>query len=222
MYILNQTNWTETDRLVSRYSFLASFPPLYLYEVLSSILGGQGSNWDIDMLQEFVEMLQTITDCRAEASYNRRLYQLSLIVSDVIKARKTQHKRQKPTSEGPTNPYLMSELLSPPTSGYSCMTSEVQETYDSRFDSAVFQDPDGSFASMDPIPSASGELARGSDSFLPQLRSYAKTAPGNENFNSLAMEALGESVLFWKGVNQGARVDSPSVRCDLGERLNYI
>jgi hypothetical protein len=176
------------------------------------------------MLQEFVEMLQTITDCRAEASYNRRLYQLSLIVTDVIKARKTQHKRQKPTSEGPTNPYLMSELLSPPTSGYSCMTSEVQDTYDSRFDGAVFQDPDGSsFASMDPIPSTSGELARGSDSFLPQLRSYAKTAPGNENFNSLAMEALGESVLFWKGVNQGARVDSsPSVRCDLGERLNYI
>ncbi|GFF34800.1 hypothetical protein IFM58399_03997 [Aspergillus lentulus] len=191
--------------------FLASLPPLYLYEVLSSILGGQGSNWDIDMLQEFVEMLQTITDCRAEASYNRRLYQLSLIVTDVIKARKTQHKRQKPTSEGPTNPYLMPELLSPPTSGYGCMTSDVQETYDSRFDSAVFQDPDGSFASMDPIPSASGELARGSDSFLPQLRSYAKTAPGNENFNSLAMEALGESVLFWKGVNQGARVESPSV-----------
>jgi hypothetical protein len=118
------------------------------------------------MLQEFVEMLQTITDCRAEASYNRRLYQLSLIVTDVIKARKTQYKRQKPTSEGPTNPYLMSELLSPPTSGYNCMNSEVQETYDSRFDGVVFQDPDCTFASMDPITSTSGELARGSDSFF--------------------------------------------------------
>jgi hypothetical protein len=174
------------------------------------------------MLQEFVEMLQTITDCRAEASYNRRLYQLSLIVTDVVKARKSQHKRQKPTSEGPTDPYLMSELLSPPTSGYGYMNSEVQETYDSRFDGAVFQDPDGSFAPMGPITSTSGELSRGSDEFLAQLRSYGKTAPGNENFNSLAMEALGESVLFWKGVNQGSSVDSPSVRCDLGERLNYI
>ncbi|GIK04030.1 hypothetical protein Aspvir_008105 [Aspergillus viridinutans] len=202
--------------------FLASLPSLYLYEVLSSIVCGQASSWDIDLLQEFVEMLQTITDCRAEASYNRRLYQLSLIVTDVIEARKTQHKRQKPTSEGPTNPYLMSELPSPPTSGYNYMDSEAHETYDSPFDGVVFQDPDGSFASMGPITSTSGELARGSDEFLPQLRSFAKTAPGNENFNSLAMEALGESVLFWKGVNQGARVDSPSVRCDLGERLNYI
>ncbi|GFG11600.1 hypothetical protein IFM5058_05520 [Aspergillus udagawae] len=202
--------------------FLASLPSLYLYEVLSSILCGRGSNRDIDMLQEFVEMLQTITDCRAEASYNRRLYQLSLIVTDVVKARKSQHKRQKPTSEGPTDPYLMSELLSPPTSGYGYMNSEVQETYDSRFDGAVFQDPDGSFAPMGPITSTSGELSRGSDEFLAQLRSYGKSAPGNENFNSLAMEALGESVLFWKGVNQGSSVDSPSVRCDLGERLNYI
>ncbi|RHZ55810.1 transcription factor sphG [Aspergillus thermomutatus] len=182
--------------------FLASLPPLYLYEILSSILCGQGSNGDVDMLQEFVEMLQTITDSRAEASYNRRLYQLSLIVTDVIKARKTQHKRQKPASEGPTNAYLMSELLSPPTSGYSYMDSEVPETYDSRFDSTVFQDPDSAFASISPITSTTGELARGPDEFLPHLRSYGKTAPGSENFNSLAMEALGESVLFWKGVNQ--------------------
>lgn len=174
------------------------------------------------MLQEFVEMLQTITDCRAEASYNRRLYQLSLIVTDVVKARRTQHKRPKPTSEGPTDPYLMSELLSPATTGYSYMNSEVQETYDSRFDGGVFQDPDGSFAPMSSITSTSGELARGSDEFLSQLRSYGKSAPGNEHFDSLAMEALGESVLFWKGVNQGASADNPSVRCDLGERLNYI
>lgn len=174
------------------------------------------------MLQEFVEMLQTITDCRAEASYNRRLYQLSLIVTDVVKARRTQHKRPKPTSEGPTDPYLMSELLSPATTGYSYMNSEVQGTYDSRFDGGVFQDPDGSFAPMSSITSTSGELARGSDEFLSQLRSYGKSAPRNEHFDSLAMEALGESVLFWKGVNQGASADSPSVRCDLGERLNYI
>ncbi|GAB1203838.1 hypothetical protein APSETT445_002478 [Aspergillus pseudonomiae] len=167
-----------------RYSFLASLPSLYLYEVMSSIICGQGSNCDIDMLQEFVEMLQTITDCRAEASYNRRLYQLSLIVTDVIKARQAQNKRQKSTSEGPTNAYLMSELLSPPTSGYNYVNSEIQETYDSRFHGAVFQDPDSSFASMSPINSTSGELAH-----------------GNESFNSLAMEALGESVHFWKDVN---------------------
>ncbi|KAE8404069.1 putative fungal-specific transcription factor [Aspergillus pseudonomiae] len=181
--------------------FLASLPSLYLYEVMSSIICGRGSNCDIDMLQEFVEMLQTITDFRAEASYNRRLYQLSLIVTDVIKARQAQNKRQKSTSEGPTNAYLMSELLSPPTSGYNYVNSEIQETYDSRFHGAVFQDPDSSFASMSPINSTSGELAQGSDEFLPQLRSYAKTAPGNESFNSLAMEALGESVHFWKDVN---------------------
>ncbi|KAE8131094.1 putative fungal-specific transcription factor [Aspergillus pseudotamarii] len=157
--------------------FLASLPSLYLYEVLSSILC------------EFVEMLQTITDSRAEASYNRRLYQLSLIVTD------------KPTSQGSTNAYLMSELLSPPTSGYTYMNSEVPETFDSRFHGAVFPDPDSSFASMSPITSTSGELARGPEEFLPQLRSYAKMAPGDESFNPLAMEALGDSVHFWKDVH---------------------
>lgn len=153
------------------------------------------------MLQEFVEMLQTITDSRAETSYNRRLYQLSLIVTDVIKARDTQHKRQKPTSQGSTNAYLMSELLSPQTSGYNYMNSEVPETFDSRFHGAVFPDPDSSFASMSPITSASGELARGPEELLPQLRSYAQMTPEDENFNPLAIEALGESAHFWKGVH---------------------
>ncbi|KAE8160103.1 putative fungal-specific transcription factor [Aspergillus tamarii] len=181
--------------------FLASLPSLYLYEVLSSILCGQGSRCDNNMLQEFVEMLQTITDSRAETSYNRRLYQLSLIVTDVIKARDTQHKRQKPTSQGSTNAYLMSELLSPQTSGYNYMNSEVPETFDSRFHGAVFPDPDSSFASMSPITSASGELARGPEELLPQLRSYAQMTPEDENFNPLAIEALGESAHFWKGVH---------------------
>jgi len=144
------------------------------------------------MLQEFVEMLQTITDCRGEMSYNRRLYQLLLIVTDVINARETQHKRQKSNSEEPTNVYSISELLSPPASSYNYMNSDVRETDDSGFDSAAFQDPDDSFAFMSPINSTTGELARSPDEFLPHLGSYAKTAPGNENFNSLAMEFLRE------------------------------
>ncbi|EAW13631.1 transcription factor sphG [Aspergillus clavatus NRRL 1] len=182
-------------------SFLASLPPLYLYEVISSSLCGQEPTTDMDMLQEFVDLLQTITNCRAEASYTRRLYQLSAIVTDVLKARHAQHKRQKPPSDGTANSYLMSELLSPPATGYNYMAPNGQETFDSRFDGAVFQDPGSGFASLSPIPSAGGELARSADDFLPQLRGFAKTGSnGNDNFNSLSMEALGDTV-FWKSVS---------------------
>jgi hypothetical protein len=144
------------------------------------------------MLQEFIEMLETITDSRGESPFNRRLYQLSLIVTDVINTRKSQHKRQKPNSEGPTNAYSISELLSPPSGSYNYTNSDVRETDDSDFDSAVFQVPDNSFAFMSPINSTTGEVARSPDEFLPHLGSYATTAPGNEDFNSLAMEFLRE------------------------------
>lgn len=74
------------------------------------------------------------------------------------------------------------------------MNSDVQETDDPGCDSAVFQDPDNSFAFMSPITLTTGKLAWGSDEFLPHLGSYVKTAPGNKNFNSLAMESLRELV----------------------------
>ncbi|EFQ96991.1 hypothetical protein MGYG_00034 [Nannizzia gypsea CBS 118893] len=176
--------------------FLASLPPLYLYEVLSSILCGRGSKSDIDMLQEYVEMLKAITDRRAEASYNRRLYRLSHIVTDVVNIRRAQYKRQKPTADGSTNTYPVSELLSPPTGGYKYTNSEVQENADSCFDSTIFQGADSSFAFMSPINSTTGELAREPDEFMPHLGSYSKMAPGNESFNPLAIESFRDSVFL--------------------------
>ncbi|KAJ6099640.1 hypothetical protein N7467_001175 [Penicillium canescens] len=154
-------------------SFVASLPPLYLYEVLSSILSNKDSKSDLSMLQEYVDMLETITDSRADKSYNRRLYQLSVIVKDVTSARKTQHKRQKPSPESTTNTYSITDLLSPLGSRYSYMGSELQEIGNSGFDSSVFQDLDTSFTFLSPLNSTTEQPAPGPDGFMLHLGSFS-------------------------------------------------
>lgn len=148
------------------------------------------------MLQEYVEMLKTITDRRAEASHNRRLYRLSHIVTDVVNTRRSQHKRQKSSPERPASIYPASEILSPLTSGYRYTNSEPQENANSCFDSSIFPGADSSFRFMSPINTATGEIAREPDEFMPQLGSYAKVAPENENFSPLAMESFRDSVFL--------------------------
>lgn len=153
------------------YSFVASLPPLYLYEVLLSILSSKDSKPDLTMIQDYVDMLETITDSRADLSYNRRLYQLSVIVKDVTSARNTQHKRQKPSPESTTNTYI-TDLLSPLGSRYSYMGSKAQEIGNSGFDSSVFQDLDTSFTFLSPLNATTGELAPGPYDFMPHLGSF--------------------------------------------------
>ncbi|EZF09659.1 hypothetical protein H112_08948 [Trichophyton rubrum D6] len=138
------------------------------------------------MLQEYVEMLKTITDRRAESSHNRRLYWLSHIITDVVNTRRSQHKRQKSGPERPASIYPESEILSPPTGGYRYTNSESQENANSCFDSAIFPGADSSFRFMSPINTATGEIAREPDEFMPHLGSYAKAALENENFSLLA------------------------------------
>lgn len=142
------------------------------------------------MLQDFIEMLQIVTDCRGEKSYNKRLYQMTLIAIDVIKTKKNQHKRRKLNFEGPANGQMLqsdhaslytslSDLLSPPASSSGDMSADVREAEDQGFD--MFQDPDNF---MRAINSANGEFNRSSDEILPHMGSYAKAVP--ENLNSLA------------------------------------
>lgn len=142
------------------------------------------------MLHEFVEMLQVVSDCRSETSYNRRLYQLSLIVTDVTNARKAQHKRQKFNSETLTDVCSISELPSPSTYVYNDPDSGIRETDDSGFDSAGFQTPDNYFAFMSPRASTIGEAARSPDALLPYLGNDARTTSQDEYFNFLATEFL--------------------------------
>ena len=181
---------TQEADVVDFSSFLASLPPLYLHEILTSVLYGQGIKSDMEMLQDFVEMLQIITNCRGEKSYNSRLYQMILIAMDVMNTKKTQHKRRKSNYGRPANAQLsqsdqaslyssLSDLLSPPTSSSGGMNANVREAEDQGFD--MFQDP-GNL--MRAINSANAESNRSSDEFLPHMGSYAKEVP--ENLNSLA------------------------------------
>lgn len=63
------------------------------------ILSGQAQHSDKDLFQEFIEMLNTITDCREGKSYNRRLYQLSVVVMDLAIAAEFHHKRRRVSSD---------------------------------------------------------------------------------------------------------------------------
>ncbi|KAK3317267.1 putative fungal-specific transcription factor [Cercophora scortea] len=170
--------------------FLASLPPLYLHEVLSTIISSHDPNQDMQMLWEFVEMLQTITDSRAEASYSRRLYQLSMIIINLVNAGKRGHKRQRQSpSEGSRNTYMhISELPTPPSNdnnnnnnnnnGFNYMSSEhagsssgsvhCQDLPDDlRFDGALFQDSpqDTPAGRRAPSTSGSGSLSPVTSSF---------------------------------------------------------
>ncbi|KAI1099373.1 fungal-specific transcription factor domain-containing protein [Jackrogersella minutella] len=75
---------------------VASYPPLYLYELCTLILvGEEGHDSDVQLLQSFIEMLEGITDLQEEDSYNKRLCEVSSILMDIVTATKTQRKRRK-------------------------------------------------------------------------------------------------------------------------------
>ncbi|KAL8824485.1 MAG: hypothetical protein Q9191_005029 [Dirinaria sp. TL-2023a] len=169
--------------------FLATLPPLYLYEVLTSILCGQGTKLDMDMLQDFIEMLQVVTDYRGERSYNKRLHQMALIGMDVIKAQRNQHKRHRSNFEGPANeqlsqadttplPSSISDLLSSPDSSWRYTNNaDDREADNPSFN--ILQDPENF---MRAISSANDGWYRGSDEFLaPHMGSCAKAVPHNPN-----------------------------------------
>ncbi|KAI1209353.1 uncharacterized protein F4807DRAFT_91319 [Annulohypoxylon truncatum] len=87
---------------------VASYPPLYLYEISAQILNGdeEQDSSDVELLQSFVEMLQIITELQEENSYNRRLYEVSSILMEVVSARKTQSKRRKMHHTPPSSTLL--------------------------------------------------------------------------------------------------------------------
>ncbi|XXG98855.1 hypothetical protein Hte_005185 [Hypoxylon texense] len=76
-------------------SIIASYPPLYVFEICSYVLSGEGQDSDVNMLQSFTEMLHDIADLRAEESHNHRLYEACATIVDVITAIKSPHKRRK-------------------------------------------------------------------------------------------------------------------------------
>ncbi|KAI2465874.1 fungal-specific transcription factor domain-containing protein [Annulohypoxylon bovei var. microspora] len=93
---------------------LASHPPLYLYEIYAHVLaiGEEQDSLDVELLQSFVEMVESITDLQEENSYNRRLCEASSILMDVVAARNIQRKRRK-THHHSSQSVLLSSSTSP-------------------------------------------------------------------------------------------------------------
>lgn len=80
-------------------SIIASYSPLYLVEICTWVLTGLGSQTEVEMLRQFIMLLDEVTDFR-EKSYNQRLRQLVAIVFETIDSSSTgatqqQHKRRK-------------------------------------------------------------------------------------------------------------------------------
>ncbi|KAJ9365713.1 transcriptional regulator family: Fungal Specific TF [Paecilomyces variotii] len=125
-------------------SFVASLPPLYLYEVLSSILSNKDSKSDFSMLQDYIDMLEAITDGRSENSYNNLLSPL-----------------------GSGYGYIGSELKEINSSGFD---NSVFQEPDASF---ALQDSDTSFVFLNSLNSTTVDPAPGSDDFMPHLRIFS-------------------------------------------------
>lgn len=67
-------------------SLIASYPTFYLPQICIHIMTGQGDKSDVDMLRLYVEMLQSMTASRSRGTFVRRLYELSLIMLDLVNA----------------------------------------------------------------------------------------------------------------------------------------
>lgn len=108
---------------VDFHSILASHPPLYLHELCIQILHGTDEESDTDLIRNFTEVLQTITDNREERSFNDGLCEFSLILMDVINTIKTQSssKRRKTVSGSgrPTPMSVRSPFSTPRSDTYS-------------------------------------------------------------------------------------------------------
>ena len=130
------------------------------------ILSGQAQHSDKDLLQEFIEMLKTIASCRKEKSFNRRLYQLSVIIMDLAIAVESHHKRRRvasdlePSTASPVASPLSgsshnlpdrarSHTILPLNSNNSHTTSEIANFEDGRFDCVGSLEPDDSLALVD-------------------------------------------------------------------------
>lgn len=58
-------------------------------------VGGRGQEFDQDLLRDYTEMLEVVTDFQGESCYNRRLCQISRFLMRVQTAQNMPNKRQK-------------------------------------------------------------------------------------------------------------------------------
>ncbi|KAL8849358.1 MAG: hypothetical protein Q9221_005656 [Calogaya cf. arnoldii] len=88
----------------TKLELLASHPALYLKELFAHIVSGRGDDSDIQLLQSFVDMLQTITESREETTHNTRLHDFSLVLLSVVDATQSlvrnRQKRPQPSLKG--------------------------------------------------------------------------------------------------------------------------
>ena len=161
------------------------------------ILSGQGQSSDMDLLQEFSGMLHVITSSRDEKSYNRRLYQLTLVTIDVMTAKESQYKRRRvglnlerptairlPSSDRTALRITTSDAFPSSNSNHSHSTPAALEDKDQNFDYAGFLDSDDPFSfvkSIVPMNSGSGQSSAHETN--PNMGSYAKAL--FEDFDSL-------------------------------------
>lgn len=116
--------------LVEFHSILASHPPLYLHEICVQILHGTDEESDTELIRNFTEVLQTVTDNREEGSFNDWLCEFSLIVMDVINTIKTQSssKRRKIVS-GSEHRTPMRSVRSPAPDHHSPFPTPNSDNY---------------------------------------------------------------------------------------------
>ncbi|KAL8945378.1 MAG: hypothetical protein Q9211_000087 [Gyalolechia sp. 1 TL-2023] len=99
---------------------LASHPALYLKELFAHVVSGRGDDSDLQLLQSFVDMLQTITESREEMAHNTRLHDFSLVLLSVVNATQSQvRNRQKGPQPSLTSSKCSVSTLPTPGSGTS-------------------------------------------------------------------------------------------------------
>ncbi|KID84202.1 Transcription factor, fungi [Metarhizium guizhouense ARSEF 977] len=94
--VTNWFNWKNNANFCKfSRSLAASHPPLYLHAMYMQGVGVRGQEFDQDLLRDYTEMLEVITDSQGENCYNRRLCQISRFLMRVQTTQNTPNKRQK-------------------------------------------------------------------------------------------------------------------------------
>ena len=169
------------------------------------VLSGQAQPSDKDLLQDFIEMLNTITCCRKEKSYNRRLYHLSVVVMDLAFAAESHHKRRRVASDLDrpiTSPLAdpgqvlqhraRSHTVSTLNSSNSHTASGIAEFEDRSFDCARLSESDDSFALVDTMAHMDAWAQEPVDELGLKIGSGLKGVFENFDHLDYSLESLGD------------------------------
>ncbi|KAH9845329.1 putative fungal-specific transcription factor [Teratosphaeria destructans] len=95
---LLESLWESRDNEAQQVSIpilIASYPPLYLFEICFGILNGSGRNSEKKSLRSFAKLLEAIVGSRQDLSYAKQLKEISSILVDALTASCAAPKRQR-------------------------------------------------------------------------------------------------------------------------------